>query len=124
MATTTLDNSYVTYKVVVETDLGSATLQNITNGAAKVYSIFVDNTANGSDLSVLKLYDNLVDGGIDVDATQVDYQFIIAAGVRRLLSFPTCLTIANGLSLRCVQSAALANTSDPSSNVIVTVVYA
>ena len=123
MATTTLDNSYVTYKVVVETDLGSATLQNITNGAAKVYSIFVDNTANTSDVSVLKMYDNLVDGGIDVDATQVDYQFIIAAGVRRLLSFPTGLTIANGLSLRCVQSAALANTSDPSSNVIVTVVY-
>ena len=124
MATTTLDNSYVTYKVVVETDLGSATLQNITNGAAKVYSIYVDNTANGSDLSVLKLYDNLVDGGIDVDATQVDYQFIIAAGVRRLLSFPTGLTIANGLSLRCVQSAAVENTGDPSNRVIVTVGYA
>ena len=123
MATTTLDNSYTTYKVVVETDLGSATLQNITNGSSIVYSIFVDNTANTSDVSVLKLYDNLVDGGIDVDATEVDYQFIIPAASRRLLSFPSGLTIANGLSLRCVQSAALANTSDPSSNVIVTVVY-
>ena len=124
MATTTLDNSYVTYKVVVETDLGSATLQNITNGAAKVYSIFVDNTANGSDLSVLKLYDDLVDGGIDVDATEVDYQFIVAGGVRRLFSFPTGLTIANGLSLRCVTGAAKTNVSDPSNSVIVTVVYA
>ena len=118
MATTTLDNSYTTYKVVVEDDLGSAALQNITNGSATVYSIFVDNTANTNDVSVLKMYDNLVDGGIDVD-----YQFSINAASRRLISFPTGLTITNGLSLRCVQSGALANTGDPSSNVIVTVVY-
>ena len=72
----------------------------------------------------MKLYDDLVDGGIDVDATEVDYQFIVAGGVRRLFSFPTGLTIANGLSLRCVQSATLTNTGDPSSSVIVTVVYA
>tara|TARA_A100001391_G_C5081566_1_gene280097 strand:+ start:2074 stop:2448 length:375 start_codon:yes stop_codon:yes gene_type:complete len=123
MATTTLDNSYTTYKVVVEDDLGSSTIQNITNGAGIVYSIFVDNTANTNDVSVLKVYDNLVDGGIDVDATEVDYQFTIAGGTRRLLSFPTGLTIANGLSLRCVTGGALANTSDPSQNVIVTVVY-
>ena len=51
MATTTLDNSYTTYKVVVEDDLGSSTLQNITNGPGTVYSIFVDNTANTSDNS-------------------------------------------------------------------------
>ena len=123
MATTTLDNSYTTYKVVVETDLGSATLQNITNGSSIVYSIFVDNTANTSDVSVLKMYDNLVDGGGWGTVSRLDYQFIIAGGARRLLSFPTGLTIANGLSLRCVQSGAVANTSDPSQNVIVTVVY-
>jgi len=123
MATTTLDNSYTTYKVVVEDDLGSATLQNITNGSATVYSIFVDNTANTSDVSVLKMYDNLVDGGIDVDATEVDYQFTINSASRRLISFPTGLTITNGLSLRCVQGGALANTGDPSQNVIVTVIY-
>ena len=109
MATTTLDNSYTTYKVVVEDDLGSSTIQNITNGAGIVYSIFVDNTANTNDASVLKVYDNLVDGGIVAGTTEVDYQFIIAGGTRRLLSFPTGLTIAN--------------TSDPSQNVIVTVVY-
>ena len=123
MATTTLDNSYTTYKVVGEDDLGSSTIQNITNGAGIVYSIFVDNTANTNDASVLKVYDNLVDGGIVAGTTEVDYQFIIAGGTRRLLSFPTGLTIANGLSLRCVQSGAVANTSDPSQNVIVTVVY-
>ena len=123
MATTTLDNSYTTYKVVVEDDLGSSTIQNITNGAGIVYSIFVDNTANTNDVSVLKVYDNLVDGGIVAGTTEVDYQFIIAGGTRRLLSFPTGLTIANGLSLRCVTGGAVANTSDPSQNVIVTVVY-
>ena len=75
------------------------------------------------DVSVLKVYDNLVDGGIVAGTTEVDYQFTIAGGTRRLLSFPTGLTIANGLSLRCVTGGAVANTSDPSQNVIVTVVY-
>ena len=123
MATTTLDNSYASFKVVVETDLGSAALQNITNGTATVHSIQVDNSANTGDRSFLKMYDNLVDGGIDVDATEPDYVFVIDAGGNRFISFPGGLPIANGLSLRCVQSGATSNTGDPSSNVSVTVIY-
>ena len=123
MATTTLDNTYVTNKIVVETDLGSAALQNITNGAATVHSIIVDNTANTNDRSFLKLYDNLVDGGIDVDATEPDYVFVIDNNANRTISFPSGLAIANCLSLRCVQSGATSNTSDPTQNVSVTVIY-
>ena len=123
MATTTLDNSYASFKVVVETDLGSAALQNITNATATVHSIQVDNSANTNDRSFLKMYDNLVDGGIDVDATEPDYVFVIDAGGNRFISFPGGLPIANGLSLRCVQSGATSNIGDPSSNVSVTVIY-
>ena len=123
MATLTLDNTYVTYKVVFDDDLGSTAVQNITNGSATVYSIFVDNTGNNSDVSVLKLYDNLVDGGIVANSTEVDYQFTIAGGTRRLLSFASGLPISNGLSMRCITGGALANTSDPTSNVTVSVVY-
>ena len=123
MATTTLDNSYASFKVVVETDLGSAALQNITNGTATVHSIQVDNSANTNDRSFLKMYDNLVDGGIDVDATEPDYVFVIDAGGNRFISFPGGLPIANGLSLRCVQSGATSNIGDPTQNVAVTVIY-
>ena len=123
MATTTLDNSYASFKVVVETDLGSAALQNITNGTATVHSIQVDNSANTNDRSFLKMYDNLVDGGIDVDATEPDYVFVIDAGGNRFISFPGGLPIANGLSLRCVQSGATSNIGDPTQNVSVTVIY-
>ena len=123
MATTTLDNSYASYSVLVETDLGSTALQNITNGPGTVYSIQVDNSANSSDRSFLKMYDNLVDGGIDVDATEPDYVFVIDAAVNRFISFPGGLPIANGLSLRCVQAGATSNTGDPASNVAVTVIY-
>lgn len=123
MATTTLDNSYASFKVVVETDLGSAALQNITNGTATVHSIQVDNTGNTGDRSFLKMYDNLVDGGIDVDATEPDYVFVIDAGGNRFISFPGGLSVSNGLSLRCVQSGATSNVGDPSSNVSVTVIY-
>ena len=117
MATTTLDNSYVTNKIVVETDLGSSALQNITNGAATVHSIIVDNSLNTNDRSFLKLYDNLVDGGIDVDATEPDYVFVIDNAANRMISFP------NGLSLRCVQSGATSNVGDPTQNVSVTVIF-
>tara|TARA_Y100000114_G_C11754560_1_gene326180 strand:- start:1532 stop:1906 length:375 start_codon:yes stop_codon:yes gene_type:complete len=123
MATTTLDNSYVTNKIVVETDLGSSALQNITNGAATVHSIIVDNSLNTNDRSFLKLYDNLVDGGIDVDATEPDYVFVIDNAANRTISFPSGLTIANGLSLRCVQSGATSNIGDPTQNVSVTVIF-
>ena len=123
MATTTLDNSYASYSVLVETDLGSTALQNITNGPGTVYSIQGDNSANSSDRSFLKMYDNLVDGGIDVDATEPDYVFVIDAAGNRFISFPGGLSVANGLSLRCVQSGATSNTGDPSSNVAVTVIY-
>jgi len=122
MAVTTLDYTYCTYKMHVDTDLGTSTVTNITDGAGTVYSIEVDNTANSGQV-YLKLYDNLVDGGIDQNGTEADYIFGIDGSSNRMISFPAGLTISNGLSLRCVAGYALSNVSDPGQNVSVKVVY-
>ena len=123
MAITQFDNTYFTYKVTVDTDLGSATSQNITNGPATLYSLLVDNTANNSAISFLKIYDSLPDGGVVVASTEPDYIFPIDADEKRLITFPSGATISNGLSLRCITSAQTNQTTDPSSNVEVIVVY-
>tara|TARA_R110002020_G_scaffold475194_2_gene709036 strand:- start:931 stop:1302 length:372 start_codon:yes stop_codon:yes gene_type:complete len=122
MAITNLDTTYCTYKLNVDTDCGTSTVQNITNGAGTVYSILVNNGDNNAS-SFLKLYDNLVDGGIDQNGTEADYIFAADASTEALFAFPAGLTISNGLSLRCVAGYALSNVSDPSSNVTVTIVY-
>lgn len=123
MALTEFGNSYYTYKFTHDDDLGTATTQNVTNGAATVYSVFVDNTANAGAFSFLKLYDTLPDGGIVPASTEPDYIFKVDVGARRQFLFPSGLPITSGLSLRCVQSATTSNVADPASNVIVTVLF-
>jgi len=123
MALTEFGNSYYTCKFTHDTDLGSATTQNVTNGAATVYSIFVDNTADTGAASFLKMYDSLPDGGIVAASTEPDYIFRVDAAGRRQFLFPSGLPVTSGLSLRCITSAQTNQTTDPGSNVIVTVLF-
>ena len=122
MAFTEFGNSYYTCKFTHDTDLGTATTQNVTSGAATVYSVFVDNTAN-SGASFLKMYDTLPDGGIVPASTEPDYLFTIDAAARRQFLFPSGLPVTSGLSLRCVADPQTNNIADPISNVVVTVLF-
>ena len=123
MAITEFDNTYATCKFTVDTSLTSATSQNITNGAATLYALIVDNTANTGAESYLKVYDSLPDGGIVVAATEPDYIFQIARSTTQVISFPSGLPIANGLSLRCITSAQTDQTTNPTQDVVVTAIY-
>jgi hypothetical protein len=124
MAITKLDSSYCSYKVLIDTDLTSTPLQNFTNGAATVYSITVDNSSqNSATPSFLKLYDVLTDGGIVANSTEPNYIFQVDGAKKNVFSFPDGLTVANGLSMRCVASAQTNDTSAPGQDVTVTVVY-
>ena len=123
MAITEFDNTYATCKFTVDTDLGSATSQNITNGSATLSALIVDNTANTGAESYLKVYDSLPDGVIVPASTEPDYIFQITRSTTQVISFPSGLPIANGLSLRCITSAQTDQTTDPSQNVTVTAIY-
>ena len=95
-----------------------------TGGSAVVYSITVDNTGqNSATPSYLKLYDVLTDGGIVAASTEPDYIFQVDGAKKNVFSFPDGLTVANGLSMRCVASGQTNDTSAPGSDVTVTVLY-
>tara|TARA_R110000803_G_scaffold210463_4_gene282355 strand:- start:4782 stop:5156 length:375 start_codon:yes stop_codon:yes gene_type:complete len=123
MAFTKLDNGYYTHSFMHSAAMGTAVEQNVTDGAATVYSVFVDNTANGSAASYLKMYDTLPDGGIVQASTEPDYIFQVAQASRRQFLFPAGLPISNGLSLRCVADPQTNNVAGPGSSVVVTVLF-
>lgn len=124
MAITKLDSSYCSYKVLIDTDLGSAPVQNFTNGPVTVYSITVDNSSqNSATPSYLKLYDALTDGGIVAASTEPDYILQVDGAKKNVFSFPAGLAVVNGLSMRCVASAQTNDTSNPGQDVTVTVLY-
>lgn len=123
MAITEFDNTYATCKFTVDTSLVSATSQNITNGTATLYSLTVDNVANTGAEVYLKVYDSLPDGGIIPTSTEPDYIFRITRLTTQVISFPSGLPIANGLSLRCVTSAQTDQVGAPGQAVIVTAIY-
>ena len=121
MATTVLDNQYFTSKFIYETDLQKEPLQNLTNGPAEIKSIAVFNgNQNGQDL-FLKLYDTIE--AVTGTSTQADYIFEIDSNKDAVLHFPDGLTIENGLTARLVTPAALTGNTDPSSSIVVEIVY-
>lgn len=122
MTLTEFGNSYYTYKFTHDTDLGSTATQNVTNGAATVYSVLVDNTGNNA-LSFVRLYDSLPDGGIVANSTEPDYIFPVDAQSTRQFLFPSGLPVTSGLSLRCITSSQTNDTTEPTQNVIVTVLF-
>ena len=56
MATSVIDNTYLTSKLFFEDDLDSGPFNNVTNGPATVHSITVLNGGNANVL-YLKIYD-------------------------------------------------------------------
>lgn len=123
MSFTELNNSYVTYKVIYSAALASGAEQNVTNGAATVYSLLVDNPG-ANNVVYLKLYDTIPDGGIVAAGQDPDYVFKIDLNSARQISFPAGLPISNGLSMRCVEEGGTAGTTAPSGgSVVVSVIY-
>lgn len=124
MSFTELNNTYVTYKVIHSAALASGAEQNVTNGAATIYSLFVDNPSAVNNVVYLKLYDTIPDGGIVADNSDPDYVFKIDLNSARQIAFPSGLPISTGLSLRCVETGGTAGTTAPSGgSVVVTVIY-
>jgi hypothetical protein len=126
MATTVLDNQYVSSKFVYETDLegddDTKTLRNITNGSATVRSITVLNGPNTGQDVYLKLYDTSVD--VVAGTTEADYVIQITQGVDATITFGSAgLYVANGLSARLVTGAATSDVTNATSAVIVEITY-
>tara|TARA_R100001510_G_C7651862_1_gene209643 strand:+ start:2215 stop:2583 length:369 start_codon:yes stop_codon:yes gene_type:complete len=121
VATTVLDNVYFTTKFFYETDLDTGPFNNVTNGAASVYSITILNGGNANDL-YLKIYDTSEE--ITANSTSPDYVYRISSSKDATITFGTSgLRIVNGLTVRLVQGQAVSSVDDPQANIVAEITY-
>jgi hypothetical protein len=108
-----------------DTVMGS-TVDGVKASSALVYSVFVDNTANGGAASYVKLY-NLASGGVTVGTTVPDEVIYTPAGQQiEVFLFTKSApgkTFGTALSAACVTAGGTAGVTAPSNPVIVTINY-
>jgi len=108
-----------------DTAIGS-TIDGVKASSALVYSVFVDNTANGGAASYVKLY-NLASGGVTVGTTVPDEVIYVPAGQQIEVFYFTKSTpgktFGTALSAACLTTGGTAGVTAPSSAVTVTINY-
>jgi hypothetical protein len=108
-----------------DTAMGS-TVDAIKASSAVVFSLLVDNTANGGAASYVKLF-NLASGGVTLGTTVPDEVIYVPAGIKMTHFFYTGAnpgkTFATALSAACVTAGGTAGVTAPVSSVPVTVNY-
>jgi len=108
-------------KVYKNTDL-DGTKAAVKASSTTIYAIIIDNSANAA-ASFLKLWD-VASGSVTVGTTDPDAIIKIAASVKKTIVFPEGLVFATALTAACVTAGGTAGTSNPSSDVDVSIVYA
>ncbi len=111
--------------LVTDTVMGNA-VDAIKASSTKVYSVTVDNSANGGAASYVKLF-NLAAGSVVLGTTAPDEVIFVPAGrVITVSYFDGAVpgkTFAAALSAACVTTGGTTGTSSPASAVVVTVEY-
>ena len=111
--------------IFTDTQMGN-TVDAVKASSAKVYSITIDNSANGGAASYVKIY-NLASGSVVVGTTAPDEIIYVPAG--QIITVPYFTSSAPGktfgtaLSLICVTTGGTAGSTSPSSPVVVSVNY-
>lgn len=103
-----------------------ATIDAVKASSTVVYSIFIDNTANGGAASYVKLY-NLASGSVTVGTTVPDEVIFVPGGaqIEHLLFTKSAIgkTFSTALSAACVTAGGTAGVTPPSSSVSVVINY-
>ena len=115
VTTTPLSNP-VGANIVTDTASNATAENDVRSGAATVYLVDVDNTANAA-VSYTKLYDS---ASPTVGTTAPDFIFKVTASTRKVFVLDMSgVAFTTGLSFATVTAAGTAGTSSPSSSVIV-----
>lgn len=103
-----------------------ATADAVKASSGTVYSVFVDNSANGGAASYVKLYD-AASGGVTVGTTVPDEVLYVRPGaVIEVLYFTKSApgkAFGTAITAACVTTGGTAGTTPPASSVIVTLNY-
>jgi len=110
--------------IFTDTAIGSG-LDAVKASSALIYSISVNNSANGS-ASYLKLF-NVASGSVTLGTTAPDYVVYAPASSIVVVNFFTSsspgLTFGTALTAACVTTGGTAGTTPPSSSVICSITY-
>lgn len=126
MAISTVNVSSPAIEIIyTDTALGNVA-DGIKSSSAKLYSVTVDNSANGGAASYVKLY-NLASGSVTVGTTVPDDVVYAPAGAIVNRTYWTSaapgVTFGTALSMACVTTGGTAGTTSPASPVIASVNY-
>lgn len=108
-------------KLLRDTDADATVEANVNNGAATLYLVQVDNSANTAQAVYLKLWNALA----PAIGTAVDMAIPVGAGATLRLAIPSGLSFSTGLSVACVATSAnkTAGTGSPTNDVAIALVY-
>lgn len=108
-----------------DTVMGNA-VDGIKASSAKLYSVTVDNSANGGAATYVKIF-NATTGSVTLGTTSPDIVIFVPAGAILTVPFFTGaaqgVTLGTALSAAAVTTGGTAGTVSPSSAVVVTVNY-
>jgi hypothetical protein len=126
MAITQVNVSTPSVEIVFQdTSMGNV-VDSIKASSAKVYSVIVDNSANGGAATYVKLF-NLASGSVILGTTAPDEIIFVPGGAivtkQYFTSAAQGVTFGTALSAAAVTTGGTAGTTSPVSSVVVSVIY-
>lgn len=104
--------------IVRDADSDGTAENDVRGGAATLYMVDVDNTANGA-ATYTKIYNNVAP---TIGTTVPDVVIMTPASVRRVVAFPGGLAFSTAISMASTTAGGTAGTTGPTSDVIVLLV--
>ena len=105
--------------IIRDTDSDATSEDNVNSGAAVLYLLSVNNSANSGTRVHLKMYDAT---SATIGTTAPDMIIGVPGGATVTMSVPEGLSFATGLSYATVTEAGTAGTTSPTGNVSVVLV--
>lgn len=108
-----------TIKIIRDATSNATSESNVADGAATIYAITADNTANAA-VEYLKLYNAAT--APTVGTTDPDVILMLPLSVVRTFVFRNSLSFSTGLSFATVTAGGTAGVGNPGSSVIINIV--
>ena len=105
-------------RIIRDADIDETVEKNVNDGAATVYGVTADNSANGAT-SYLKFYN---DANPTVGTTDPDLVLMVPASATRSYIFKGGINLATSLSIAAVTTAGTAGTTGPTSALVANIV--
>lgn len=99
----------------------NGTKSGVKGSSGSLYGLVIDNSANAA-ASYVKLYD-AASGSVTVGTTAPDWIFKVPASTKLTIMLPETIAFGTGLTEATVTAGGTAGTSDPSSDVALTLLY-